>query len=190
MYCAVSRHRARVCVLAVGRGHIVNVRCYRCWHERAVSAFKRSTGLAATSAETRAVDVTRKTIHGISAAGHAAVSSLRVGRPARTGGRDLGELLSAGNQCRVLDERGVRFANRISHKAKCRARTHVRARVCEWHLFHRREISVNQSGFRDCGIAPGRLAGVHTGAVASRTGTGPFRLCRFYGRVVSHLQVQ
>jgi len=141
VHCAVSRHRARLRIFAIGRNHIGDIHCHRSWHERALSAFKRSTCLAAISAKARRLDGACEAIHGLPAARDAALSSLRARRPARSGGSDLGKLFPVDDQRGLLDERRVRFANSISDETRHRARAHARHRGRERHLFHRRQIS-------------------------------------------------
>src|SRR5207247_10754992 len=94
VHSAVSRHRARLRIFTVARNHLVDVRGHCRWDERAVFAPERSTSLAAIAAKTRAVDAACEAVHGLSAAGYPAVSSLRARRPARSGRGDLGELFS------------------------------------------------------------------------------------------------
>src|SRR5439155_1687121 len=96
---------AGFCLRAIAGHHIVDVRCDRRRHERAVFAALRVPSLAALSAKAWPMDAAPEAIHGISAAGDAAVSSLRAWRAARLGRGDLGELLFADHQHRVLDER-------------------------------------------------------------------------------------
>ena len=188
MHCAVSRHRTWLCVFPVARIHIGDV-CRDCsWHERAVSAFKRSTRVAATSAKAGSMDAARETVHGIPAAGDAAFPALRGRRAAWSRRGDLGELLFAGHQHRMLDERRIRSTDSVSRKANSRARAHASACPREWRLFHRREISLRKYCFGRF-TSPGRLAGIHARAFASGARTGPFCLCRFYGGMVSHLQI-
>ena len=55
------------------------------------------------------MDAACETIHGLSAFGHVAVSSLRPGCSARLGRSDLGKLLSSRDQCRLLDEGRIRL---------------------------------------------------------------------------------
>ena len=74
------------------------------------------------------MDDSRETVHGISAAGDIAVSSLYPWRTAWFGRRDVGELFSSCGQYRLLDERCVRFANSHRYEANHRARTHADAR--------------------------------------------------------------
>ena len=145
MHCAVPGHRARLRVFAVAGNHTVDVRCHRCWHERSVSAFKRATGLVALSAKAGPVDAACETIHGISAVGDATLSALRPRRATRPGGSDLGQLLFAADQHRVLDERRVHHADGIRDDEAHFGRACACARAREWHLFHRRQISVNDS---------------------------------------------
>src|SRR5581483_12506545 len=114
------------------------------WNERALSAFKRSARLAEIPAKAGSVDAACETIHGLSAFGHAAVSSLRAGGSTRLGRSDLGKLLSPGDQHRLLDERRVRSANVISSKANCGLHAHACSRAGERNLFYRRQISIYQ----------------------------------------------
>ena len=189
MHSSISWHGAGLRVYAVAGDHSGDVRCRRCRDERALSAFERATRLAAVPAKIRSVDAASETIHGLSATGHAALSPLRARRPARCRGHNLGQLFSARNQCRVLDERRVRCSNRIGCQAAARTCAHARARVREWHLFHRRQVSVYGIRFRRFTTSR-RLAAVHARSVANRTGARPHGVCRFYSRVVPHVQIQ
>ena len=54
VHCAVPWNRARLCVFAIACSYPGDVRCDCRWNECAVSAFKRSTRLAAISAKARA----------------------------------------------------------------------------------------------------------------------------------------
>ena len=111
---AISRHRARLRVHAISGDHSGDVHCHRCRYERAISAFERAACVAAVFAKARALDGARETVHGLPAVGDAALSALRARRTTRLGRSDLGELFSACDQCRVLDERRVRCANSVS----------------------------------------------------------------------------
>src|SRR5206468_8267752 len=95
VHCAFLGNGAGFRLRSIAGHHIVDVRCDRHWDERALSTPLRTSSLAALSAKAGAMDATREAIHGISAAGDAAVSSLRAGRSARLGRSDLGELLFA-----------------------------------------------------------------------------------------------
>jgi hypothetical protein len=95
VHCAVSWNRARLCVFAIGCSYPGDVRCDCRWNEFAVPGFKRSTRLATISAKAGAVDGPCETIHGLSAIGHVAVSSLCARCSARLGRSDLGKLLSS-----------------------------------------------------------------------------------------------
>ncbi len=140
MHRAFFGNGARFRLHAIAGHHPLDVRCDRRRHERAVFAALRVPSLAALSAKAWPMDAAPEAIHGISAAGDAPVSSLRARRPARLGRGDMGELLFADHQHRVLDERCVRFANSISRKANCRVRYHARDRARERRLFYRREV--------------------------------------------------
>jgi len=153
-----------------------------------VFAALRTTGLAALSAKAGSMDAARETVHGIPAAGDAALSSLRARRATWSRRGDLGKLLFAGHQHRMLDERRIRSTDRVSRKANSRARAHASACPREWRLFHRREISLSKYCFGRF-TAPGRLAGIHARAFANGVRTGPFCICRFHCCVVSHLQI-
>src|SRR5581483_4620425 len=96
---------AGVRIFPIVRCYPGDVRCDCRWNERALSAFKRSARLAEIPAKAGSVDAACETIHGLSAFGHAAVSSLRAGGSTRLGRSDLGKLLSPGDQHRLLDER-------------------------------------------------------------------------------------
>src|SRR5207245_9276387 len=155
---------AGFCLRSIAGHHIIDVRCDRRRHERAVFAALRVPSLAALSAKAWPMDAAPEAIHGISAAGDAAIFSLRAWRAARLGRGDLGELLFADHQHRVLDERRVYFANSISRKANGRAPTDARARAREWRLFHRREILILQNWFSPFGASTGLssvVAGEH-----------------------------
>src|SRR5439155_1670056 len=73
----------------------------------------RATRLAALSAEAGTLDAPCEAIHGISAAGDTALPPLRAWRATRPGRRDLGELLFALREYRVLDERRICRPERI-----------------------------------------------------------------------------
>src|SRR5439155_17716420 len=101
---AISGHGAGLRLYAIASDHPGDVHRHRRRDERALSAFERATRLVAIFAEARPVDAASETVHGLSAAGDVAVSALRARRPARLGRRNRGELFSAGDQWRVLDE--------------------------------------------------------------------------------------
>src|SRR4029077_19491705 len=169
-------------------GYPGDVLCDCRWNERPVFALKCSARLAAISAKVRSVDAACETIHGLSAIGHTVVPSLRAWCPAWLGRSDLGKLFSARNQCRLLDEGRLRSANGVGTEAKCRLRAHVRARAWKRHLFHWRQISIDQ-----CRVSrfttSRRLAGIYTRAFASGAGAGALGVCRFYRGMVSYLQI-
>src|SRR5262249_16295610 len=160
LYSAVSWHRARVRLFAVSRSYPGDVYRHRGWHERALSAFERATRLVTLFAKARPLDAASETVHGLSATGNAAVSALRARRSAWCRGCDLGKLFSARDQCRMLDERRVHFADSIGREAKHRAHAHTPAPARQRHLFYRRQISVCENCVRRF-TTPRWVAGVH-----------------------------
>src|SRR5439155_16131211 len=95
-------NRAGFRLRSIAGDHIVDVRCDRRRHERAVFAAMRASSLAALSAKAWPMDGAYEAIHGISAASDAAVSSLRARRATRLGGLDLAELVFAEQEHRLL----------------------------------------------------------------------------------------
>src|SRR5207244_13076226 len=107
VHCAFFRNSARLRLHSVSSEHIIDV-CRDCsWNERPVFAALRATRLAALSAEAGTLDAPCEAIHGISASGDTALPPLRPRRATRPGRRDLGELLFALREYRVLDERRI-----------------------------------------------------------------------------------
>ena len=128
-------------------------------------ALLRTSSLVALPAQAWPVDGALEAIHGISAPGHVAVSSLRARCAARSGRSHLGQLLSVNHRSRLLDERRIHRSYGISPEKSGRARTHARPRAGEWRLFHWWEISRCDHCFGRF-TAPRRLAGIHARAVA------------------------
>src|SRR5437588_2077857 len=188
MHRAVPRNGTRLRVHSIARNHIVDLFRDRGWNERAVFAPLRATGVAALFAKAGAVDGARKAVHGIPAVGDATLSALRPRRATRTRGSNLGELLFAFCEYRLLDEGQFYCRNDIVREAFGRVRAHARARSRQRRLFHWRKISLSKTCF--CKFpTPWRLAGVHARAFKNGTRTGSFCVCRFYGGMVSHLQI-
>src|SRR6266478_4142970 len=104
MHRAVLGNSARLRLRSVAGNHIVDLFRDRGRNERALFTPVRATGMAALFAKAGAVDAACETIHGIPAVGDATLSALRARCATRTRGRNLGKLLFAFREYRLLDE--------------------------------------------------------------------------------------